>query len=59
MLVFAQLFNCFNARSETRSAFRGLFVNPWLWGAIALSLAAQVAVVRAGFLNAAFGRLKT
>jgi len=55
VLVFAQLFNCFNARSETQSAFRGLFVNRWLWGAIALSLAAQVAVVHAGFLNAAFG----
>ena len=38
VLVFAQLFNCFNARSETTSAFRHLFVNPWLWGAIALSV---------------------
>jgi magnesium-transporting ATPase (P-type) len=57
VLVFAQLFNCFNARSETQSAFRGLFLNPWLWSAIALSLAAQVAVVHAGFLNAAFGTM--
>jgi P-type Ca2+ transporter type 2C len=55
VLVFAQLFNCFNARSEMQSAFHGLFANVWLWGAIALSLAAQVAVVHAGFLNAAFG----
>ncbi len=45
VLVFAQLFNCFNARSETTSAFRHLFVNPWLWGAIALSVLLQVAVV--------------
>jgi len=54
-LVFAQLFNCFNARSDTVSAFRHLFVNPWLWGAIALSVVLQVAVVHVGFLNTAFG----
>ncbi len=54
-LVLAQLFNCFNARSETTSAFRHLFVNAWLWGAIALSLLLQVAVVHVGFLNVAFG----
>ena len=54
-LVFAQLFNCFNARSENTSAFRQLFVNPWLWGAIALSVMLQVAVVNLGFLNLAFG----
>jgi magnesium-transporting ATPase (P-type) len=55
VLVFAQLFNCFNARSETTSAFTHLFVNPWLWGAIALSLLLQVAVVNLEFLNLAFG----
>ena len=55
VLVLAQLFNCFNARSDTRSAFSHLFVNRWLWGAIALSLALQVAVVHLGFLNLAFG----
>ena len=55
VLVFAQLFNCFNARSEDGSAFRNLFVNPWLWGAIALSLLLQVAVANVGFLNVAFG----
>ena len=54
-LVFAQLFNCLNARSDTVSAFRHLFVNPWLWGAIALSVVLQVAVVHVGFLNTAFG----
>jgi len=53
-LVFAQLFNCFNARSETTSAFAHLFVNPWLWGAVALSVLLQVAVVNIGFLNIAF-----
>jgi Ca2+-transporting ATPase len=54
-LVFAQLFNCLNARSDTVSAFLHLFVNPWLWGAIALSVVLQVAVVHVGFLNTAFG----
>ena len=54
VLVFSQLFNCFNARSETASAFRQLFVNRWLWGAVALSLLLQVAVVQIGFLNFAF-----
>jgi Ca2+-transporting ATPase len=55
VLVFAQLFNCLNARSETESAFAHLFVNGWLWGAIALSVILQVAVVNLGFLNLAFG----
>ncbi len=55
VLVLAQLFNCFNARSETMSAFHHLFANPWLWGAIALSLLLQVAVVHIAFLNLAFG----
>jgi len=55
VLVFCQLFNCFNARSGTVSAFRHLFVNRWLWAAIALSVVLQVAVVHVGFLNTAFG----
>ncbi|MEJ7784069.1 MAG: cation-translocating P-type ATPase C-terminal domain-containing protein [Solirubrobacteraceae bacterium] len=54
-LVLAQLFNCFNARSDRRSAFHHLFTNPLLWGAIALSLVLQVAVVQLPFLNDAFG----
>jgi P-type Ca2+ transporter type 2C len=55
VLVFCQLFNCFNTRSGTVSAFRHLFVNRWLWAAIALSVVLQVAVVHVGFLNTAFG----
>ena len=55
VLVFAHLFNAFNARSETMSAFSNLFVNPWLWAAIGLSVLLQVAVVHLGFLNLAFG----
>lgn len=54
-LVIAQLFNCFNARSETISGFRHVFVNRWLWGAIGLSFALQIAVVHVPFLQTAFG----
>jgi magnesium-transporting ATPase (P-type) len=54
-LVLAQLFNCFNARSERVSAFHNLFTNPLLWGAIGLSLLLQVAVVYLPFLNRPFG----
>jgi magnesium-transporting ATPase (P-type) len=54
-LVFAQLFNCFNARSETASAFHGLFHNRWLWGSVALAVLLQVAVVHLPAGNIAFG----
>ena len=53
-LVLAQLFNCFNARSDRVSAFHHLFTNRLLWGAIALSVVLQVAVVQLPFLNDAF-----
>jgi len=55
VLVFAQLFNCLNARSDTASAFRSLFANRWLWGAIVMSVLLQIAVVHVGVLNVAFG----
>ncbi len=54
VLVLAQLFNCLNARSGTASAFRALFANRWLWGAILLSVLLQLAVVHMPFLNRAF-----
>ena len=54
VLVLAQLFNCLNARSETTSAFRHAFANRWLWLAIALSGALQVAVVHLPIFNVAF-----
>ena len=54
-LVLAQLFNCFNARSDRTSAFHRLFTNRWLWGAVAVSVLLQIAVVHLGFLNDAFG----
>ena len=55
VLVMAHLLQCFNARSETTSAFKNLLSNPWIWAAVALSGLLQVAVVNVGFLNLAFG----
>ncbi|MET0996403.1 MAG: HAD-IC family P-type ATPase, partial [Mycobacterium sp.] len=54
-LVLAQLFNAFNSRSETSSAFRHLFTNGWLWAAVALGVLLQITVVHTPFLQAAFG----
>jgi Ca2+-transporting ATPase len=53
-LVFFQLFNVFNARSEQRSAFHKLGSNIWLWLAVLLSVALQVAVVYVPVLQQAF-----
>ncbi|HUF94308.1 MAG TPA: cation-translocating P-type ATPase, partial [Candidatus Limnocylindria bacterium] len=53
-LLFFSLFTVFNARSDERSAFAGMFSNPWLWGALVLSLLLQVAVVHVPFLQQAF-----
>ena len=53
-LVLAQLFNTLNSRSETVSALHHLFVNKWLWGAIALGAVLQVAVVEVPVLQTAF-----
>jgi Ca2+-transporting ATPase len=53
-LLFFSLFTVFNARSDEQSAFVGMFSNTWLWGAIALSLGLQVAVIYVPFLQQAF-----
>jgi len=53
-LVMFQLFNVFNSRSDEQSAFHGLFRNPWLWGAVGLSLALHVAVIYVPFMQRAF-----
>jgi Ca2+-transporting ATPase len=53
-LMMFQLFNVLNARSDERSAFRGLFRNHWLWAAIGLSLLLHVAVIYVPFLQEAF-----
>ncbi|ORV37377.1 cation-translocating P-type ATPase [Mycolicibacterium doricum] len=54
-LVFAQLFNAFNARSGTASAIRNLFANKWLWAAVAFGSVLQIAVVHTPLLQHAFG----
>lgn len=54
-LVFAQLFFALCARSETVSAFHHMFSNKWMWGAIALGVVLQIAVVELPFLQAGFG----
>jgi Ca2+-transporting ATPase len=53
-LVFFSLFTVFNARSDERSAFAGLFSNKWLWGAVLLSLLLQAAVIYVLVLQQAF-----
>ena len=53
-LMMFQLFNVFNARSDERSAFIGIFQNQWLWGAVGVSLALHVAVIYVPFLQNAF-----
>jgi Ca2+-transporting ATPase len=53
-LVLFQLFNVFNARSEEHTAFRGLFSNRYLWGAVALSLVLQLIAIYIPFLQRAF-----
>ncbi len=53
-LVLYQLFNVFNARSDSQSAFRELFANRWLWVAVALSLGLQALVIYAPPLQQAF-----
>ena len=54
-LVLAQLFNAFNSRSDRTSGLRNLFTNRWLWAAVLLAVALQVAVVHLPFLQVAFG----
>ncbi len=54
VLVLFQLFNVFNARSDERSAFSGLFSNKWIWVAVLFSALLQAAVVYVPFLQRAF-----
>jgi len=53
-LVLFQSFNVFNARSDERSAFRGLLTNGWLWLAVVLSVTLQAVVVYAPLLQRGF-----
>jgi Ca2+-transporting ATPase len=53
-LVFFQLVNVFNARSDRESAFSRPFSNRWIWVAIGISVLLQVAVIYVPFLQSAF-----
>ncbi len=55
VLVLAQLFNCFSARSDLASAFHEWAANRWLLAAVVFSLLLQFAVVYLGPLQEAFG----
>jgi len=53
-LMLCQLFNVFNARSDTTSAFTRLFTNRWLWAAVGLSIGLHALVIYTPFLQQAF-----
>ena len=53
-LVFMQLFNALNSRSEYSSAFSHLFTNRWLWISFVFVIAAQILVVYVPTLQSAF-----
>jgi Ca2+-transporting ATPase len=53
-LTLFQLFNVFNARSDTNSAFDGLIRNPWLLAAVIVSLGLHAAVIYVPILQTAF-----
>ncbi len=53
-LFLFQMFNVFNARSDTHSVTYRLFHNPWLFGAVALSVLLHVAVIYVPLLQRAF-----
>ncbi|WRS29510.1 cation-translocating P-type ATPase [Actinomycetaceae bacterium MB13-C1-2] len=54
-LVFMQLFNALNSRSDKASAFHHLFTNRWLWISLAFATVAQIIVVEVPVLQSAFG----
>jgi Ca2+-transporting ATPase len=54
-LIFFQVFNAFNSRSDHHSVVRGLFANHWLWAAALLSVSLHLLVVYLPFLQVAFG----
>lgn len=53
-LMLCQVWNVFNARSDTRSAFAQLFHNRWLWLALGASITAQCVVLYVPVLQRAF-----
>jgi Ca2+-transporting ATPase len=57
-LMFFQLFNAFNSRSDVHSAFRSMFRNRRLWAAVWLSAGLHMLVVYVPFLQTAFGTVR-
>ncbi len=53
-LALSQLVHIFNVRSEKRSAFRGMFTNKYLWGAIMLSAGIVLAILEIPVLHSFF-----
>ncbi|HEY5662910.1 MAG TPA: cation-translocating P-type ATPase [Ilumatobacter sp.] len=53
-LVFGQVFNAFNARSDRVSALVRPFENRVLWGSVGVTVALQIAVVHVPWLQQAF-----
>jgi Ca2+-transporting ATPase len=56
-LVFAQLINAFNARSDESTAFVSLFANHLLWAAVALSVGLHAVVLYVPVMQRAFGTM--
>lgn len=53
-LMFSQMFNAFNSRSDEQSAFAYLFRNHWLSLAVGISIALHVAVIYVPGMQEAF-----
>ena len=49
-LVGVQIGHTFNCRSRVRSAFDGLFRNPFVWGAVAIIVTLQLLALYQSFL---------
>jgi len=56
-LTLSQFFNVFNSRSDSRSAFAGIFANHWVWGALGVSLVLQMLVTYVPAMQQAFGTM--
>ena len=54
-LVFSQLFHVFDCKSEERGIFEiGLFSNPWLVGAVLISITMQLCAIYLPFMQPIF-----
>jgi Ca2+-transporting ATPase len=57
-IIGAQLGHVFNCRSRTRSAFEGLFTNPFIWGAAFIVVLLQLLAVYLSPLAAVLGTVR-